>query len=242
MNSFGTIFRVSIFGESHGNSVGIVIDGVPPGVPIADVDFEADSARRKSGARGTTPRIEEDTPRLMSGVFNGHSTGAPLMILFENSNTRSRDYSFLKETPRPGHADFVASQKYAGFEDYRGGGHFSGRLTLGIVAAGVIAKKIIAPINVSAELVEAGGSSDIEKAVDEAIAREDSIGGIIRCVATGMPVGLGEPFFDSVESMISHMIFAIPALASLPPGCTAASIMTGSSTDPAKQPPTTPLA
>lgn len=211
MNSFGTIFRVSIFGESHGNSVGIVIDGVPPGVPIADADFEADSARRKSGARGTTPRIEEDTPRLMSGVFNGHSTGAPLMILFENSNTRSRDYSFLKETPRPGHADFVASQKYAGFEDYRGGGHFSGRLTLGIVAAGVIAKKIIAPISVSAELVEAGGSSDIERAVDEAIAREDSIGGIIRCVATGMPVGLGEPFFDSVESMISHMVFAIPA-------------------------------
>jgi chorismate synthase len=112
MNTFGKIFKVSIFGESHGNSVGIVIDGVPAGIPIVDADFEADSARRKSGAKGTTPRQEADVPRIMSGVFNDHTTGAPLMILFENTNTRSRDYSFLKETPRPGHADFVASQKY----------------------------------------------------------------------------------------------------------------------------------
>jgi chorismate synthase len=211
MNTFGKLFRISIFGESHGTNVGIVIDGVPSGIPLLQSDFKTDLARRKSGAKGTTPRTETDDPHIMSGVFNDHTTGAPIIVLFENTNTRSHDYSFLKETPRPGHADFVASQKFGGFEDYRGGGHFSGRLTLGVIAAGVVAKKIISPVTIESKLIEAGGIIDIEKAIDLAVKNGDSIGGIIETKATNMPIGLGEPFFDSVESVISHFIFSIPA-------------------------------
>lgn len=212
MNSFGRIFRISIFGESHGPSVGVVIDGCPPGIPIKPEDFTADLARRKSGAKGTTPRIEGDHPMFMSGLFNGFSTGAPITIMFENTNTRSGDYSQFKEIPRPGHADFVASKKFNGFEDYRGGGHFSARVTLGLVAAGIIAKKIIDPIQIEAKLVEAGGMTDINEAIDKAIADGDTIGGIIECRAINMPVGLGEPYFDSLESMLSQMMFSIPAV------------------------------
>lgn len=212
MNSFGKLFRVSIFGESHGESVGIVIDGCPAGLPLEAADFEADFSRRKSGAKGTTPRREEDRPHIMSGVFKDHTTGAPLMILFENSNTRSGDYTSLVDRPRPGHADFTAKQKFGAYQDYRGGGHFSGRLTLGIVAAGVVAKKIMAPANVSTSILEVGGSSDIEAAVDRAIEQEDSIGGIIECRIGSVPTGLGEPFFESMEAVMSHMIFSIPAI------------------------------
>jgi len=212
MNSFGRVFRISIFGESHGPSVGVVIDGCPPGIPIKPEDFEADLARRKSGAKGTTPRIEGDHPMFMSGIFNGFSTGAPITIMFENTNTRSGDYSQFKDIPRPGHADFVASQKYKGFEDYRGGGHFSARVTLGLVAAGIIAKKIINPLQIEAKLVEAGGMSDINAAIDKAIADGDTIGGVIECRTTNMPVGIGEPYFDSLESALSHMMFTIPAV------------------------------
>jgi chorismate synthase len=212
MNTFGKLFRISIFGESHGESVGIVVDGCPAGLPLHFSDFEEDFNRRRSGARGTTPRKEADLPRIMSGVFNEFTTGAPITILFENTNTRSRDYAELRDTPRPGHADFVAMQKFGGFEDYRGGGHFSGRLTLGLVAAGVIAKKLIAPVKVAAVLKEAGGRTDIEQAIDEAVERKDSVGGIIECTAAGLPVGLGEPFFDSVESALAHMLFSIPAI------------------------------
>jgi chorismate synthase len=212
MNTFGKLFRISIFGESHGASVGIVIDGCPAGIPLEQSDFEADFARRRSGAAGTTPRKEPDLPRIMSGVFKGLTTGAPLMILFENTNTRSEDYSQLKDIPRPGHADFTGDRKYGGYQDYRGGGHFSGRLTLGLVAAGVLAKKIIAPSRVGAEILEVGGSSDIEAAVQKALAKRDSIGGIIQCTIDPVTVGLGEPFFDSVEAVLSHMIFSIPAI------------------------------
>ena len=212
MNSFGKLFKVSIFGESHGESVGIVIDGCPAGIPLNHSDFEADFSRRKSGAKGTTPRQEPDIPRIMSGVFDDRTTGAPLMILFENTNTRSRDYSQLKDIPRPGHADFTAHLKYGGYQDYRGGGHFSGRLTLGLVAAGVIAKKIIAPATVSSSILEVGGSNDIEAALDRAIEMQDSIGGIIQCGISSLPAGLGEPFFDSIEAVLSHMIFSIPAI------------------------------
>jgi len=212
MNTFGKLFSISIFGESHGESVGIVIHGVPSGLPLKHADFQVDFARRKSGAKGTTPRREPDIPRIMSGVFKERCTGAPLMILFENTNTRSRDYSQLVETPRPGHADFTGHQKYGGFQDYRGGGHFSGRLTLGLVAAGVIAKKMIAPMRVEAGLLEVGGSADVEAAVDKAVEERDSIGGIVECRIAKVPVGLGEPFFDSIEAVMSHMIFSIPAI------------------------------
>jgi chorismate synthase len=212
MNSFGRIFRVSIFGESHGPGVGVVLDGVPAGLPLAFKDFVEDMGRRRAGAKGTTPRKEADLPKLTNGVFNDHTTGAPLVIQFENNNTRSKDYDKLREMPRPGHADFVATKKFGGFEDYRGGGHFSARLTTGLVAAGVIAKKLITPIRIEAKLIEAGGNPDVEKAIDKAVEEQDSIGGIIECRVNNMLVGLGEPFFDSMESVLAHMMFSIPAV------------------------------
>jgi chorismate synthase len=212
MNTFGIAFRISIFGESHGSNVGITVDGCPAGLPLLFDDFTDDFNRRRSGGKGTTPRVEADLPRIISGVFNDYTTGAPITVIFDNNNTRSRDYTKLRETPRPGHADFVAMKKYGGYEDYRGGGHFSGRLTLGLVAAGVIAKKLIAPITVQATILEVGGNKNIESAVNEAVEKKDSIGGIIECTAANMPAGLGEPFFNSVESVLSHIIFAIPAI------------------------------
>lgn len=212
MNSFGRLFRISIYGESHGNQVGVLIDGCPAGLAITEDDFSEDILRRKSGAKGTTPRIEDDKPTLVSGVFNGYTTGAPLLISFQNKNTKSEDYKDLFSFPRPGHADFTAKMKYGGFNDYRGGGHFSGRLTLGLVAAGVIAKKLIKQVHITAKLIEAGGDTDIEKAIDKAIQSNDSIGGIVECSAENISVGLGEPFFDSLESLLSHAVFSIPAI------------------------------
>jgi chorismate synthase len=384
MNSFGRIFRVTIFGESHGPGVGIIIDGCPAGLPLSENDFHADLERRKGGMqKGTTPRKEDDLPVFQSGVFNGITTGAPIAILFANNNTRSSDYEKIKSIPRPGHADFVAHEKFGGHEDYRGGGHFSGRLTVCLVAAGVVAKKIlklairdltpnpppkerergpkrdpgymtnrlndwiylknlakenrqksteaeeiiweevrnrkiddnkfrrqhsvhgyipdfvclekkliieidggyhdseaqqkldefrnrwlaengysiirftneevlknstsvvkkireklasvaipqssIFPITTSpsergsggevprsieifSKILEIGGEPDIEKGLQKAIDAKDSVGGIIQCTVTGLPIGIGEPFFDSVESVISHAVFSIPAI------------------------------
>ena len=211
MNSFGTEFRISIFGESHSYGVGITIDGCPPGLALNENDFLPDIARRRPGAKGTTPRVEKDIPKIISGWFNGHTTGAPLTILFLNENTKSADYDHLLKQPRPGHADWVANEKYDGFHDHRGGGHFSGRMTLALVAAGVVAKKLVNNITISADLIEAGGNKNIEEAIELAISEGDSIGGIVECKASPMPVGLGEPFFDSLESMIAHLVFAIPA-------------------------------
>ena len=143
MNTFGNKFKVSIFGESHGACIGVTIDGVLPGMPLGAEDFTQDLARRKAGALGTTPRVEEDLPEILSGVYQGHTTGAPITILFRNQNTLSEDYEQFRKHPRPGHADFPANFKFGGFNDLRGGGTFSGRLTLGVVAAGVIAKKML---------------------------------------------------------------------------------------------------
>ena len=215
MNSFGKLFRISIFGESHGLCAGISIDGCPPGLALSEADFETDLGRRRSGSKGTTPRSEADIPRIMTGVFNGFTTGAPLMILFENTNTRSGDYSQFIEVPRPGHADFAAGVKYKGFADYRGSGHFSGRITVGLVAAGVVAKKLLAPVTVTARILEIGGSGQWEELLDCCIAAGDSVGGIVECVVEGIPAGWGEPFFDSVESVIGHIVFAIPAIKGL---------------------------
>jgi chorismate synthase len=211
MNTFGRIFKIQLFGESHGMGAGVIIDGCPAGVPLSESDFETDIARRRPGAAGTTPRKEADLPELMSGVFNGKTTGAPLSIFFRNMNTRSGDYENLVASPRPGHADFTGKVKFGGFNDYRGGGHFSARLTVGIVAAGVLAKKLLTTQTIRATLVEAGGSKNIDEAVNKALANQDSIGGIVECRVKGLPVGLGEPFWDSVESIISHAVFAIPA-------------------------------
>jgi len=215
MNSFGRIFKVNIFGESHGESAGVNIDGIPAGLPLTVDDFLADIERRKGGTqKGTTPRQESDLPIFKSGVFNNHTTGAPLTILFENNNTRSGDYQKQRAVPRPGHADFVASKKFGGFEDYRGGGHFSGRLTVCLVAVGVIAKKLLAytGINVAATILEIGGEADLEKGLQKAIDAKDTIGGIVECRVNGLPLGLGEPFFDSAESLLAHAAFAIPAV------------------------------
>ena len=216
MNSFGRIFNVSIFGESHGPSVGLTIDGCPAGMALTEDDFLADLERRKGGMqKGTTPRKEDDKPIFLSGIFNGKTTGAPITIMFENKNTRSSDYEKIRDIPRPGHADFVAHQKFGGFEDFRGGGHFSGRLTVCLVAAGVVAKKLLGEIQVQSTILEIGGEKDIEAGLQKAIAAKDSVGGIVECTVANLPVGLGEPFFDSVESLLAHAVFSIPAIKGL---------------------------
>jgi chorismate synthase len=134
------------------------------------------------------------------------------MLLFENKNTRSGDYEKQRDFPRPGHADLVAHHKYGGFEDFRGGGHFSGRLTLCLVAAGVVAKKMLNGIQVNAKVISIGGDADLESGLQKAIDQKDSVGGVVECRVTGLPLGLGEPFFDSVESLLAHAVFAIPAV------------------------------
>ena len=365
MNSFGRIFKVSIFGESHGECVGITIDGCPAGLSLSPEDLLPDLERRKGGKqKGTTPRQEEDFPIFKSGIFNGKTTGFPITILFENKNIRSEDYAKQRSIPRPGHADWVAHQKFGGNEDYRGGGHFSARLTAGIVAAGAIAKKLMKnyltsehpdipgyisnsqeqwmyssdhakfnrkhqtpaeeklwdelrnrklagfkfrrqhpleayipdfvclekklvvevdggyhndeeqkkideirtktleknnyrfirftnddvlnktawvleeiknyliaesdspsplerelegevlepQVTIHAEVIEIGGEKDLEKGLQKAIDAKDSVGGILECRVNGLPVGLGEPWFDSVESSLAHLVFAIPAV------------------------------
>jgi chorismate synthase len=377
MNSFGRIFRISVFGESHGDCVGITIDGCPAGLLLSPEDLAADLERRKGGKqKGTTPRQEEDFPIFKSGLFNGKTTGFPITILFENKNIRSEDYTKQRSIPRPGHADWVAHQKFGGYEDYRGGGHFSARMTAGIVAAGGVAKKllnltpgpspkergdepsqfgyitntikdwknlkafarenrhnqteaeeilwqavrnrqingskfrrqhpiagfipdfvclekrliveidgsyhnieeqkrydegrgewlkehqfkllrftneevkddissvikkiadavstlpgyssktgayppllrrgvrgeVLEGVNIHAEVIEIGGEKDLEKGLQKAIDAKDSVGGIVECRVNGLPVGLGEPWIDSVESVLAHFLFAIPAV------------------------------
>ncbi|MCD8206599.1 MAG: chorismate synthase [Bacteroidales bacterium] len=226
MNVFGHNLRLSVFGESHGSCMGVVIDGVPAGIPLDTEDFTADIDRRRSGAEGTTPRREADLPILASGVYNGRTTGAPLAILFRNEDTHSADYEAFTNVPRPGHADFTASVKWEGWNDPRGGGHFSGRLTLLLVAAGVVAKKIIPRISFKARLVEVGGikiadasaadsanlPAEVTEKLEATTQEGDSLGGVVECVIENVPAGLGEPFFNSVESLLSHAVFSIPGV------------------------------
>lgn len=213
MNSIGQLFKLDIYGESHGPCVGVILSGCPAGISIDLNDFETDMNRRKGGIqKGTTPRKEEDVPVFKSGIFNGKTTGFPICIEFPNNNTRSEDYQNQRDIPRPGHADFTANKKFGGYEDYRGGGHFSARLTTGIVAAGVIAKKIIESIQINAYLLEIGGCNNLDEGLEKAIQAKDSIGGIIECKVNNLPVGLGEPYFNSVESVLSHYLFSIPAV------------------------------
>ena len=183
MNTFGRKFRVSIFGESHGELIGVVLDGVPAGLELSAEDFTQDILRRKSGAKGTTPRIEADAPRIVSGVYEGVTTGAPLTIVFENTNTKSGDYSPFAAMPRPGHADLTAALKWDDCQDPRGGGHFSGRLTLPVVAAGVVAKKILQDATmldetpfagVNAHIVELGGIPRKAAGADESASESSS--------------------------------------------------------------------
>jgi chorismate synthase len=221
MNSFGRRFRVSIFGESHGELIGVVMDGVPAGLELSEKDFETDIIRRKSGAKGTTPRIEDDKPIIVSGIYEGHTTGAPLTVVFRNNNTRSDDYALFEAMPRPGHADITAALKWDDCNDPRGGGHFSGRMTLPVVAAGVVAKLILSDAtildetpfsDVNARIVEVGGETEWQDALEKAIKEGDSLGAIIECTVPDIDPGYGEPFWDSVESQIAHAVFAIPGV------------------------------
>ena len=242
MNTFGRKFRVTVFGESHGEAVGVVLDGVPAGLELCEADFEKDILRRKSGAKGTTPRLESDQPQILSGVFEGHTTGAPLAIIFRNENVKSQDYAQFAAMPRPGHADLTAALRWDDCNDPRGGGHFSGRMTLPVVAAGVVAKKILADATIldetpcseiNAEIVELGGiplplldaqslhdgSDPVADMPDEwkdelerAAAEGDSLGAVIECTVPAIDPGYGEPFWDSVESQIAHAVFAIPGV------------------------------
>lgn len=226
-NTFGNTFKLTLWGSSHEPHLGVNIEGTPAGLTFSPEEFLVDLGRRKAGAKGTTPRVEDDTPFFLSGVRfeegcdaphakEGYivTTGEEIVIAFENKNIRSEDYERFSSWPRPGHADFVSLRKYG--EVSAGGGIFSGRMTLPLVAAGVVAKKIIAPIVVSASLVEVGGIScdrdEVEKALTEAAADGDSLGGVIECRCSNMSIGLGEPFFDSIESVVSHAIFSIPGI------------------------------
>lgn len=216
MDTFGKQFRVSVFGESHGVAVGALIDGVPAGLPLLESDFEKDISRRAARGGFTSERKEADTPHILSGVFDGHTTGAPLCVVFRNSDVHSSDYDFLPSTPRPGHVDYPAHIKFDGFEDYRGGGHFSGRLTLPIVAAGVVAKKVIgSAVDIRAEVCELAGSREREnwqRLLEAACAEGDSLGAVVSCQVDGLPIGLGEPFWDGMESLLSHAVFSIPGV------------------------------
>lgn len=244
MNTIGRKFRISIFGESHGELIGVVMDGVPAGLELSEADFEQDILRRKSGAKGTTPRIEADLPKIVSGIYEGHTTGAPLTVTFQNTNTHSSDYELFAAMPRPGHADLTAALKWDDCQDPRGGGHFSGRLTLPVVAAGVVAKKILADATildetpftgVSARIVELGGKilhfvqndtaevqsdngkmpEEWQAAIDEAIKEGDSLGAVIECVVPNIDPGYGEPFWDGLEAVLAHAIFSIPGVRGL---------------------------
>ncbi|MDO9680661.1 MAG: chorismate synthase [Bacteroidales bacterium] len=212
MNTFGKLFRVQLFGESHGPAIGVVIDGIPAGLPLTPDEFREDLLRRSGGRKGGTPRVEEDSLIFLSGVVQGHTTGSPLAVIVNNKNTISSDYESFKNSPRPGHADFVSRLKSGGFSDARGGGHHSGRVTLALVIAGVIAKKLLSPAVVSSKIIEIGGENPWDAKLDQAIAEGDSLGGIIECRIDGIRAGIGEPFFDSLESVLSHIVFAIPGI------------------------------
>lgn len=214
-NNFGKHFNITFYGGSHTESLGVIISGVPQGLMLTEADFATDIDRRRAGAKGTTPRREGDVPHIVSGVEDGVTTGDKLEIVFYNENTRSGDYDRLRVHPRPSHADLTARHKYGEEFDLRGGGIFSGRMTLLFVAAGVVAKKILRGATFNSRIVEIGGCRDAEQfeSVVAAAQREgDSVGGVVECIVTGAGRDLGEPFFDSVESVASHLLFAVPAV------------------------------
>ncbi|MDR2360608.1 MAG: chorismate synthase [Oscillospiraceae bacterium] len=217
MNTFGERYRVTVFGESHGAAIGCVIDGLPPGYEI-DLDaVRADLARRAPGNSPTaTARRETDNFTVVSGLLNGRTTGAALTAYARNSDTRSHDYS--ADVPRPGHSDYPASVKYFGFNDRRGGGIFSGRLTAPLVFAGAIAKQILRGkfgAEITARALSIAGETDEAAQTENILAAKaagDSVGGVIECAAAGLPPGLGEPLYGSIESQIAALVFAVPAV------------------------------
>jgi len=221
---FGEKIKTSVFGQSHSEAIGVVIDGLPAGL---DIDFDKLAefmARRAPGQNSySTPRKEADKVKVLSGIVNNKTCGAPLCAIIENTNTRSQDYDNLLEVPRPSHADYAAHVKYNGFNDIRGGGHFSGRLTAPLCISGGIAKQILEEknITVDAKILEIGGikndgksfiSDEILEAIEKVRLQSDSLGGIIECTINGVPAGIGDTMSGSLESKLSSAIFAIPAI------------------------------
>ena len=243
--TFGNNLKVTIFGESHSAGIGVVIDGLPAGLKIDEKKIaEAMKRRAPNRSVASTKRQEADIPEIVSGYFNGRATGTPLTALIRNTDTRSQDYERTVELLRPGHADYTGFVKYHGFNDYRGGGHFSGRLTAPIVFAGSIARQLLeqhhiyisARIKQIADVMDPGpySAAEMEETerkdfpvvdtdigrkmqdkIREAHSKADSVGGVIECAISGLPAGLGDPFFDSVESTLAHIMFSIPAVKGL---------------------------
>ena len=241
-NSFGNNLKITLFGESHGEYIGAVLDGLSPGIKIDEEYIKAKLSLRRPSGKISTARVEADEYSIVSGAFNGYTTGTPLCILIPNTNKKSSDYSKMLDIPRPGHADFTAREKYHGFEDYRGGGHFSGRVTAALVAAGAILASALesSGIKIGSHITELHGAFDrgfediesdinfvntrqfptltdaaeerMKKEIEKAAERGDSVGGILESAVIGLPRGLGEPWFDSVESMLAHALFSVPGV------------------------------
>ena len=241
-NTFGNSVSVTIFGESHGSEIGVVLDGLAPGIQVKEDEIAEKLWLRRPSGSISTKRVEPDHFRIVSGVFNGATTGTPVCILIPNENTKSKDYSGTRSLARPGHADYTAYCKYHGFEDYRGGGHFSGRITAALVAAGAIALSALEGkgILIGTHIARCAGIPDrgfmdlqedirnlsgtgfavldneaavkMREAMEQAAKEGDSVGGILETAVTGLPAGIGEPWFDSLESVLSHALFSIPAV------------------------------
>ena len=243
-NTFGNSISVTLFGESHGKEIGAVIDGIAPGIPVDEAYISSRLDLRRPCGKISTQRSETDNFRIVSGVFNGYTTGTPICILIPNKDTDSSKYESLSVTPRPGHADYTAFCKYHGFQDYRGGGHFSGRITAPLVAAGAILLQALKAkgINIGTHIYSIGGVKDSEfdntsldssidalnsslfavldeakgvlmqEEISKAASEGDSVGGILETAVTGIPAGVGEPWFDTAEGVISHALFSVPGI------------------------------
>jgi chorismate synthase len=242
-NSIGKEFTVTTFGESHGKIVGVVVDGCPAGLPLSEADIQMELDRRvPTNSKIVSARIERDQAKILSGIFNGFTTGAPIAITVENKETDSSDYEAIKSLPRPGHADYPASVKYQGFQDYRGGGRFSGRVTVALIMAGAIAEKLLRRFNIdvlaftraigkiqsdrqfTAEEIRENKykmatrcpdttcAENMEKAIVNAKREGESVGGVIECVAFNVPAGVGEPLFDSLDADLAKALFNVPAV------------------------------
>ncbi len=242
-NSIGKEFTVTTFGESHGKVVGVVIDGCPAGLPLSEADFQEELDRRiPAEPKIVSARVEKDKATILSGVFNGFTTGAPIALTVENKETKSSDYDAIKDLPRPAHSDYPARIRYGGFNDYRGGGRFSGRVTVALIMAGTVAKKLLGRYNIDvlAYTVAIGqvksdkkfSTTEIRKnryqaatrcpdlacaeKMEEAIIASkkegDSLGGIVECIALNMPAGVGEPLFDALDADLAKTLFTVPAV------------------------------
>ncbi len=245
-NSIGKEFTVTTFGESHGKVVGVVVDGCPAGLPLSEAAFQEELDRRiPAEPKIVSARIEKDTAKILSGVFNGYTTGAPIAVMVENKETKSSDYDAIKDLPRPSHSDYPAHVRYGGFNDYRGGGRFSGRVTVALIMAGTIAKKLLGRYNIDvlaytksighiksdkaftvAEIrknhyaaatrcPDLACAEKMEEAIVSAKEAGDSLGGVIECLALNIPVGVGEPLFDALDADLAKALFSVPAVKGL---------------------------